>query len=749
MAEVVNVKKPQTWEEDGYTVTRTTAWNAPGCHEGCGVLCYVKDGKLVRVEGDPDSPFNQGRLCPRCIVAPDVVYHPDRLLYPMKRDHAKRGDPDAWERCTWDEAYDICERELKRVAATYGPESIQVFCGTGRDILWQSQRLCYAMGSPNVMSYGSGLACWMPRLVGYIMALGSYMQVDCSQVFVDRFDHPGYKIPEVIVIWGNNCPSSSSDGFYGDWIIECMRRGSKIIVIDPRLTWLAARAEIWLQVRPAIDAALAIAMLHVIIDEDLYDHEFVEQWCFGFDEMVENVMQYDIDELAEKLWIPREKIEAAARMFAKANNAGVQLGLSLDMQRNGVSAVQAIIALLAICGDIDVPGGQIFTPTPGGVGTFGWGWDSLPQETQEKLVGYNEYPMIRMGMRLAQPDMTLFQAEKDDPYPFRGAFMMGTNPLNCMSVMTLSRVYDVLKKLEFIAVCDYVMTPTIQTLADVVLPVAMFCERDSIQSCYVSLSAIKRAEGIERPGEIKSDNEIALELGKRFNPELFPWDDNEGMMDAILTPSGLSYAELREYPQWYGENISYKRYETGKLRRDGKPGFNTPSGKIELYSTLAESMNAHPMPFYAEPFEGPYSTPDVYEEYPIVLMTGTRNIQFFHSEHRQVKKLREICPWPTFEINPATAQSLDIQEGDWCWLETRRGRIRQRAHLTETLHPKMANVQSGWWFPEMDPHEDPMYGCWDVNPNVLMEVGYQGETGFGADCKALLCKIYKVQEGEM
>jgi anaerobic selenocysteine-containing dehydrogenase len=744
----VNRKKLLTWEEDGYTVSRTTAWSAPGCHEGCGVICYVKDGKLVKVEGDPESPFNQGRLCPRCVVSPDVVYHPDRLLYPMKRDHSRRGDPDAWERCTWDEAYDLCESELKRIAKEYGPESIQVFCGTGRDILWQSQRLSYAIGSPNVTSYGTGLSCWMPRLVAYIMTMGSYCQADCSQLFPDRFDHDGYKIPEVMIIWGNNAPSSSSDGFYGNWIIECMERGTKLIVVDPRLTWLSARAEIWLQVRPAVDAALALSMLRVIVEEDLYDHDFVERWCFGFDEMVENAKKYDLDEMAEKLWIPKEKIQAAARMFAKANNGAVQLGLSLDMQRNGVSAVMGIIALMAICGNIDVPGGNIFTPTPGHVGTFGWGWDNLPQETQERLVGYNEYPMIRMGMRLAQPDLLLEQAEKDEPYPLRGGFMMGTNPLNCMG-QPLDRVYKVLQKLEFIAVCDYVMTPTIQTLAEVVLPIAMFPERDSIQSCYANLGAIRRIAGIERPGEIKSDNEIVLELGKRFNEEMFPWADVDEMLDVILMPSGMSFSELKDYVQWYGEDTAYRRYETGKLRKDGKPGFNTPTGRIELYSSLAESMGVHPLPFYEEPFEGPYSTPEIYEEYPLILMTGTRNIQFFHSEHRQVKKLREICPDPFFEIHPDTAIELGIQEFDWCWIETRRARIRHRAHITESIHPKMSNVQTGWWFPEMDPHDDPMYGAWDVNPNLLLVAGHQGETGFGADCKALLCKIYKVKAGEM
>ncbi len=739
---------PLTWEEDGYTVSRTTAWSAPGCHEGCGVLCYVKDGKLVKVEGDPEHPYNQGRLCPRCVVSPDMVNHPDRLKAPMKRDPSKRGDPDAWEVISWDEAYDLWEHEFKRITEEYGAESLQAIVGTGRDIMWESQRLLYSMDSPNVVSYSTGLACWMPRMVAYLLTMGCYCMADCSQLFEDRFDHEGYKVPEVIVIWGNNCVQSSSDGFYGDWIVECMRRGSKLIVIDPRLTWMAARAEIWLQPRPAVDTAIAIAILKTIIDEELYNRQFVDEWTFGFDELKEELDTYDVDELAAVAWLDAEKIKAAARMYAAGNNSAMQLGLALDMQRHGVSCVMAIIAMMAICDNIDVPGGNILTPNPGDVNFFGWGWDMLPEKQQEKLVGYNEYPMIRMGMRLDQSDLALFQAESEDPYPFRGAFYMGCNPLTCMSNDGLERVYKILQKMEFNVVLDYCMTPTAQTLGDLVLPVTMYPEREGMRSFYVNLGAMWPIAGLERNGDVHSDQEIIVEMGRRFNKEIFPWENEKDMFSAMLEPSGMTYEELRDQLWWYPEDVHYRRYETGELRLDGKPGFPTPTGRIELYSNIAESIDCPALPYYAEPYESPISTPEMYAEYPVIVMTGTRNIQFFHSEHRQIKKLREIQPDPWIEVNDEWAEEQGIRSGDWLWIENTRGRIRQRAKLTPTLLHGMANLNSGWWFPEMDPHEDPMYGCWDVNPNVIVEAGHQGPTGFGADVKALLCKIYKCEEGE-
>lgn len=743
---------PSTWEEDNYIVSRTTAWSAPGCHEGCGVLCYVdkETGKLEKVEGDRENPFNQGRLCCRCLAAPEVGYCEERIGHPMKRDPSKRGDPDAWVQISWDEAFDLWESEFKRISEKYGPETIQAFVGTGRDILWEAQRLCYSMGSPNVISYATGIACWMPRCVAYTQTTGGYMMPDCSQLFADRYENPEWKCPEVIVLWGNNCCDSSSDGMHGDWVVEVIRRGAKVICIDPRLTWFAARADVWLQPRPAVDSAIAIAMLKVIVDEDLYDHEFVEKWCYGFDQMVEGLKEYDVDELAETAWVPAEKIREAARMYASGNNSAIQFGLALDMQRHGVSGARAAINMMAICGNIDVPGGQMFTPDPGNVVFFGWGWQDLPEEQREKLVGYQEYPMIRLGMTLDQPDMCLVQAETDEPYGFRAGFIMGSNPANCMSMMDTERVLNVMKKMEFLVDMDYYMTPTAQECCDLFLPIAMFWERDCLRSQYTDLQAIREIPGIKRFGDVKSDQEIILEMGKRFRPDMFPWDDVAGMMNALMKDASITYEELRDdCIWWYPEDNTYKRYEKGMLRGDGQPGFNTPTGKIELYSLTSEMMGCHPLPYYDEPYASPISTPEVYEEYPVITMTGVRQVQFFHSEHRNIPMLREICPEPIFQINDVYAKEQGINEGDWCWIENKRGRIRQKATLTPKVKYGMASLVSGWWYPEQDPHEDPLYSALDFNPNMLIEPGYQGETGFGGDCKALLCRIYPVQEGEM
>ncbi|MCL1846413.1 MAG: molybdopterin-dependent oxidoreductase [Coriobacteriia bacterium] len=738
---------PTSWKEGDYTVTRTTAWSAPGCHAGCGIVCYVKDGKLEKVEGDHAHPFNQGHICPRCAALPDVVNSPDRLLYPMKRDPSKRGDPDAWEQITWDEALDLIYNEFTRITNEYGAYTLQSFCGTGRDILWQSQRLAYAMGTPHVVSYFSGLACWMPRLVSYNACTGDYMMPDCSECHEDRFDNPTYQLPEVIFNWGCNPVSSSSDGFFGDWIVQCVKRGSKLVVIDPRLTWMAARADLWLQPRPAVDSAIAMAMLKVIIDEDLYDHDWTDRWTYGFEALVERCNEYDLDHLCEVAWVPKEKVIEAARIFAAGKHTCVQLGLSFDMQRHGIGGVRAVIAMLAICNDIDQPGGQIFTAPPYDFSYFSWGFKELPEEIQKQLVGYDEYPFIRMGMVLDQPDLQLVQAEKEEPYAYRGAIMFGTNPMCCMSNADLSRVYPVIQKLEFIAICDWRMTPSIQTFGDVALPVAMNVEKLGMIAKRTGACAMSPIEGLEIKGEPKSDAEIALLLGSRFNKDMWPWANTEEVYDELVKKSGMKWRDIRE-ANWLYPGLEYRRYETGKLRKDGQPGFNTRTGRLELYSVFAESIGDNPLPYYDEPFYGPYTTPELYKEYPVITMTGTRNIYYFHSEHRDIGKLREIQPDPLAEINDVWGKEQGFRDGDWLWIENHIGRMKHRAKLTPIIRYGMANVNSGWWFPEMDPKEDPMYGCWDVNPNLIIEPGHQGPTGFGSDVKAVLTKIYKCEEGE-
>ena len=277
-----------------------------------------------------------------------------------------------------------------------------------------------------------------------------------------------------------------------------------------------------------------------------------------------------------------------------------------------------------------------------------------------------------MGMVLDQPDIAVVQAETEEPYAFTGAIMMGTNPLACMSNADLNRVYPVLNKLKFICVCDYHITPTIQMLADVALPVAMSVEKVGMIAKRTGACATSPIAGLEIKGEPRSDAQIALDLGKRFNPEMFPWETTEEIFDFLVRDSGWTWKDIRKM-NWAWPKQEYRRYEKGLLRKDGGPGFNTSTGRIELYSPFAESIGENVLPYYDEPYYSPYTTPELYAERPIICMTGTRMIQFFHSEHRDVAKLREIQPDPWVEINDVWCKENGIERGDWVWVEDKIG----------------------------------------------------------------------------
>ncbi len=218
------------WDEDGVKVIRSVARTGPGCHNGCGVLLYVEDGKLVKVHGDPEYPLNQGRLCPRCVALPEVVYHPDRLRHPLKRI-GQRGE-NKWKRTPWDEALDDIAAKFSRIKEKYGPESV-IFCqGTGRDIMPYIARLSATFGSPNYLTFGplNGNACYFPKVIGMAALVGGYAVTDCAQSFPDRCENPEWEVPRCIIVWGNEPTASNPDGFLGHWLIDCMKLGGCPII---------------------------------------------------------------------------------------------------------------------------------------------------------------------------------------------------------------------------------------------------------------------------------------------------------------------------------------------------------------------------------------------------------------------------------------------------------------------------------------------------------------------------------------
>ncbi len=739
--------RPVTWEEDGLTVTRTTARTGPGCHNGCFALLYTdKDGKLVKVEGDPEMPYNEGRLCARCLALPEVVNHPDRLKYPMRRKKEDRGK-DKWERITWDEALDEITTKFNEVKEKYGAKAATFVQGTGRDISTYILRLAWAFGSPNPAYLLAGSSCYLPRIAALYSITGSFWIADCSQSLYGRYDDPDYVQTELMVIWGNNPLQSNADGFFGHWVVDMIRRGTKLIVIDPRVTWLSCKSEMHLQLRSGTDGALALAILNVIINEELYDKEFVDNWCYGFEQLAERVQEYPVEFAAKTCWLEEADIIAAARMIAAAKPCSVQMGLALDMSNaEAIPTIQGITSIWAITNNFDVPGGMLqpyFILSTG----FGWGYELLTPEQHAERIGVKEYPFVANGFNFSQPDLQLEAMRTGNPYPIKATWFQTTNPLACTTGELENQLEAYLNQ-DIVVVVDLFMTPTAMACADYVLPASTFAERDGIRTCDGPQfgATINKACTI---GEAKGDPEICWMFGKRWNPEAYPWDTVEEMHDELLRGSFLgnvSFKEVQQAAPVYKKQV-YRKHEKGMARGDGQLGFNTASGRIELFSLVLQSCNLDPLPYYEEPDPSPVRNPELWEKYPFILGTGARDFMSFHSEHRQVPTLRNLKQQPEVEINPKAAEKLGIKNGDWVWLENENGRCQHLAKLTYVVPEHMVMADHGWWFPEEDGESPHNYGIWRVNVNQLL-LNVPGKSGFGTNFKSRLCKVYKVKDGE-
>lgn len=538
-----------TWEEDGYTVIRSNARSGPGCHDNCGVLMYVKDGVLEKIEGDPENPYNQGRLCPRCLAFKEMLYHPDRLRHPLKRDRKDRGK-NAFTQISWDEAYEIIEREMKKVIDTYGPEAIWVTQGTGRDINGYGPLMAQYFGTPNYgTGFLSGQACYAPRIFSTALKAGGLYICDYSQFFPDRYDNPEWERPEYILVWGNNPVVANSDGTLGHWIVECMKRGSKLMVMDPTLTWLAGKAEYWFQVRPGTDCALALAMCNVIIQNDLQDQHFIDYWCYGYDEFKENVAKYTPEFAAETCGVDADLIVEAACALGRAKNACLQWGVAMDHTSEGFITGMACFDLMALTGNFEKPGTMVAANPVWDMSVTWmprdrvWAECSEPVKDQGRTMNF-DYPALK-AMAAISPDMLLKAMETGEPYPIKAMFMMQNNAIACMGAQP-QRILPALQNTDFNVVVDLFMTPTALACADVILPAACFAERIGITGHQpYALGAI--AQAVEPLGECKSDQRIIYEVGSHFTTDEYKqWDDEEGFYDYLLRDTGYTYEELRE-----------------------------------------------------------------------------------------------------------------------------------------------------------------------------------------------------------
>jgi anaerobic selenocysteine-containing dehydrogenase len=643
------------------------------CNQGCDTVVHVRDGVVVRVEGDTSSAVTKGTLCAKGLASREIARHPDRLLYPMKRAGG-RGEG-RWQRISWDEALDTVAGRLGSIERKFGPESIVLATGTNRGWVRYFMRFANAYGKQWI---GPGIAqCFYPRITGQTLVLGT-----------NAMENPHYDATRCMLVWGVN--PTNTWPVKGVGMMDARRRGARMIVVDPFFSEAASKADLWLSLRPGTDTALLLAMLHTIIDEGLHDRGFVERWCHGFEELRQRVSEYPAEKVEQITWVPSQMIKEAARMYAGTRPASITQCLSIDQIADTISTSRCLAIMAALTGNIDVPGGNVITmlrQVPPGPAHSGAAWVTRAQH--EKRLGNREYPLLAGDACLMTPsahNRAVWNAIlTGEPYPVKAIYCHGSNML--LSYANTKMVYEALSKLEFLAVADLFMTETAR-MADIVLPAASWMERESVtQNEQTSIDYFHLQQKTLQRGECRSDISIMNDLAGRlgFGERMFPTDG--AYFDFLLQPSGLTFEAFRERGGLAFPHV-FRKYESG--------GFRTPSGKVQLYDEKLKSLGYDPLPTYREPSESPISTTDLAAEYPLIITTGGRVPVFRHTELRNIAILRKIVPELEASINPETARKLHIKDGDIMVVESPRGSMEAKAHLTEGIDPRVIQVPSHW-----------------------------------------------------
>jgi len=725
------------------------------CPMMCGLLAHVRDGKVMRLTGDPHHALSRGFLCIKGERANEYHDHPDRLNFPLKRVGRRGGGK--WEQIPWDHAMDEIAAKLRELKEQYGPESVALAHGTfhgpecGIGI-----RFLNLFGSPN--SSGMGIPCAGPALEAESLTYGFGPTYISPPV-------PG--VTRCIVIWGSR-PSASQPPVW-PLMLACKEASAKLIVIDPIRTTEAEQADLWLQVRPGSDGALALAWLHVIINEGLYDRPFVDQWVFGFDELRQRVQEYPPEKVAEITGVPKEKIVEAARLYATRQPAILNWGVAnAQMGRNSLQAERAKAILRAITGRLDQAGGTLLLGPPSRALIMPdlELYDALPPEQRQKKLGADRFRLHGHGYDLLCQAMERVWGKKrllsqlwaadvpspvlwrtiltGNPYPIKAVLIQYHNPLGASANGKL--VYEALtsENLELLVVHELFMTPT-AALADYVLPACHWLEKSALSTFFGWANLLLAGQrAVDPTYERHNDYELWRDLGRRLDQER-DWPNTlEDFWNEMLRPAGTTFQALVNSSEpWIIEPPRFVKHadsdpETGQPR-----GFGTPTGKVEFYSTILERLGYDPLPAYEEPPESPVESSDLMKDYPFILITGGTVIESHHQGMRQTRFFREKYPHPQAHLHPETAARLGITDGDWIFIETRRGRVKQQAKLTDKIHPQVVQADR-WYYPE-EPSEEPhLQGFWRVNINVLTEDDPNYcDPAYGTWCaRANLCKIY-------
>jgi anaerobic selenocysteine-containing dehydrogenase len=777
------------------------------CTAHCATIATVKDGRVTRLDPDPDHP-NGGVMCMKGKAAPELVYHSERLNYPLKRTRSK-SDPDpGWQRVSWDEALNDIAAKLTAIRDKYGAKAVALGKGTRSgtsvdDVERWLGRFLYLFGSPNWVST-THVCNW-------------HKDTAFSYTFGTNLPTPDLAHSKTFLLWGHN-PSSTSLILAHD-IVSARARGMKTVVVDPRRIGIGSKADMLLQVRPGADGALALAMVHCFMEEGWYDAAFARHWTNGpfllnvatnllvtqadlaadgassqyvaWDESKNQAVIYDpasgsyerdgvspalfglhtlkgkdgkelackpvferlaemaapfAPERSEKItWVAADRVWQTALFLAHNRPVSMYMWNGLGQHTNATQTSRAVASLYALLGDFDLPGGNVIFPKVSVNDVSGR--EFLPKEAAAARIGRERKPLgppAKPGNCAAYDIFTAILDER--PYPVKALLSFGSNLV--MSNADSRRAREAFRALDFSVATELFMTPTAE-LCDYVLPATSFLEMSNIAMAFEHRPAGKthlqyRPAVVDTLFERRSDTWIVFELARRLGLDAEFWrGDIEAGYAYELAPSGITLEQLKNSKT--GISLPAEPvYE--KHKRKGKDswarGFATPSKKVELFSPTLAAHGYPALPEYVEPALSPLSRPEIAADYPLVL-TNAKFTTYVHSQQRALPSLRKVSPEPTASIHPESAARYGVKNKEWIIVESPRGAIKVKAHVTTNIVPGVVCCQHGWWqackeleWPGYDPYADD-----GANPAMLIGTDLADPVSGSLPHRSYLCRV--------
>lgn len=639
------------------------------CDDRCGINVYLDEqDTIVDVDGS-NHRWNKGRLCAKGRAGVDIFNHPDRLLKPLKKVDGQ------FVEIELEQALDEIAGQMKKIAEKYGARANSIWKGEALGFAQQEEmarRFIHAIGSPNYFSNDS--QCFVGRWIGYSLVAGTWMP------------QPDFEQSRCIIFWGANPPSAHPN--MTQYIMKAKENGATLIVVDTRLSNIARQADLFAQIKPGTDGALALGIVKLLIEKGLYDADFVERYTIGFDKLSAYTAQLSIAEICQETGLSRQVLDEIIVALQKAGHQVINyVGNGLEHHENGVNNIRAVACIDALLAGFDQKGGNSM-PEGFGQRTLTL-YDQMPLKELEPI-GADLFPVLYDYRQECHTMTAINTLISDEPYPIKSMIITGANP--ALTNPNSLKVKQALSSLDLLVVRELFLTETAK-LADYVLPAASFLERSELHTHLMHqvvtlTNRVKSIEGVQ--DEYTFLHDLAHRMGAG---EFFPWDNEDQLNEWLVEPTGVSIETLKAHPLGYPYRPIIYRKWAERASRGEKP-FNTRTGKVELFSQYLEDLGYDGLPRYKSPDY--LANPD--PEYPFTLITGARKMLLLHSRNRNIPRFAHAIPRAELELHPMDAQTIGVSTGDVVSLESPKGKIQVHVivkHESEIM-AGIVQLTHGW-----------------------------------------------------